>query len=443
MLTNILYFISILFQVSAISYMLIKFYEINTSRNSNKKQIIFVFVSLFIYYIISLKIEFPYKTILFILFLLLCFTINYKINISKAVLLSSLLMIIYSIIEIFCVFIFSIILSIPSGVLTNNILASNKAIKSIVIIFYSIILVIFTLLTCKIYTFRKNNINNFFYNISSKQLKLFTFIVITCIFPQILLFMINRYEYPLYLLIINCIQIVVFSIILLKYINQTIEQEKTKNELILSELHNKTMIGMIDGVRIMKHDYNNIIQALSGYVATKQYDKLEQHINSVMKECNAINTLSAITTEVFNEPAIYGVVGSKYFIATEKDIDFKIEITTDISKINFPMPKLSRILGILLDNAIEATSKFDNKYICLQMNYDNRKNADIIKVINTYDTNNKIDFEKIYSKGFSTKKVKSGIGLWEVKKIIDKSKNAQIFPSIDKDKFIQTIIVEK
>ena len=437
MLTHILYFISVLLQIISITYMLITLATINTPKKVSIKQFFIALALIVVYYLISNRLQFPYNTMIFILFTLICFTFVFKLNISKSILLSTLLIIIYSLIELFCVYLILIVINKPFEITVQNIL-----IKSIMNIIYSIILILFTFITYKLYIAKQNKIKDFFDSINLKQLKLFIIIVIVCIFPQILLFMINKYKYPASLLIINCIQIIIFSIILLKYINQTIEQEKTKNELMLSELHNKTMIGMIDGVRILKHDYNNIIQALSGYVATKQYDKLEQHINSVMQECNAINTLSAITTEVFNDPAIYGVVGSKYFIATENDIDFKTEITTDISKINFSMPKLSRILGILLDNAIEATSKVNNKYICLQMSYDSRKNADIIKVINTYDTENKIDFDKIYAKGFSTKKVKSGIGLWEVKRIIDKSTNAQIYPSIEKDKFIQTIIIE-
>lgn len=81
------------------------------------------------------------------------------------------------------------------------------------------------------------------------------------------------------------------------------------------------------------------------------------------------------------------------------------------------MPELSRILGILLDNAMEATEKAKQKYIRFEAKYDKRKNADVIKVINTYDTSINIDLDKIYEKGVSSKKVKSGIGLWEVKNL--------------------------
>ena len=116
---------------------------------------------------------------------------------------------------------------------------------------------------------------------------------------------------------------------------------------------------------------------------------------------------------------------------------------TNIKEINFPMPELSRILGILLDNAKEATLNAPNPYVRLEMRFDKRKCADIIRVINTYDTNISINLNEIYKKGVSSKKVKSGIGLWEVKKIVSKIPHAQIFPDIEKDKFVQTLIIEK
>ena len=185
------------------------------------------------------------------------------------------------------------------------------------------------------------------------------------------------------------------------------------------------------------------MQALNGYVSTKQYDKLQEHINKVLDECNIVNNLSVIDQKVFNDPAIYGIVGAKYFIAMEADIKFELDIVTNIKEISFPMPELSRILGIILDNAIEATSKTDNKYMKLEMKYDARKDADIIKVYNTYNTNIDINLKDIYKKGVSSKKIKSGIGLWEVKKLIDKSKNSQIYASLEHGMFVQNIIIEK
>lgn len=281
-------------------------------------------------------------------------------------------------------------------------------------------------------------------SINKKTLISIIAILTLCILPQFIIYVLNQYNYPAYFLILNSLQMIIVCIVIFTSFKNSMEKEKAENDLLAANLHNKTMTGMVDGVKKLKHDYNNIMQALNGYVSTKQYDKLQEHINSVIGECNEINTLSVISPKIFNDPAIYGIVGAKYFMAIEKDIKFELDITTNVANINFSMPDLSRILGILLDNAIEATSKLDNnKYIKLEMRFDSKKCADVIRVYNTYDTSIQINTADIFKKGYSSKKVKSGIGLWEVQKLVKKSNNSQIFACVEKEKFIQNIIIEK
>ena len=263
------------------------------------------------------------------------------------------------------------------------------------------------------------------------------------ILPQIMLFTFNSYSYPLPLLMITCIQTILVSILIFYYFKSIINKEKVETELVTTELHNKTLIGIVDGVRTLKHDYGNIIQALNGYVVTKQYERLHEYVDSLMKEFNTVNNISSIDPKIFNEPAIYGVVGAKYFYAIDHNISFEIDVTSDIKSINFSKPELSRILGILLDNAIEATQKVEDKYIRLEIHFNDKKFADVIKIYNTYDTSLDINLTEIYQKGVSSKKQKSGIGLWEVKKLVARNGHSQIFANIEKDKFVQNLIIEK
>lgn len=280
-------------------------------------------------------------------------------------------------------------------------------------------------------------------SITSNQIFSLILLIGICLLPKILIRGFNYYDYPTSFLVLSAIETIVMGIAIFIFFKRTVERDKAQSELLLSEMHNKTMVGMVDGVRTLKHDYNNIMQALSGYVSTKQYDKLEEHIKKVLQECNVVNNFSVITPELFNEPAIYGIMGAKYFLAVDKDITVDLDVTCDFTKICFSMPELSRILGILLDNAMEATEKAKQKYIRFEAKYDKRKNADVIKVINTYDTSINIDLDKIYEKGVSSKKVKSGIGLWEVKKLVKKNKSSQIFATIEGGKFVQNLIIER
>jgi two-component system sensor histidine kinase AgrC len=439
MLDVFLYVVTILLQVVMTWYFFITISEaiVNEKYSMSKKAIIFAAIIPVVIITFYLKKFFPINTLIAVFAYIFYGIYILKIKLSGAIITSISLPILTAILEVICVYIFMIIFNI-----TSQQILESKVYYAALIITHSFLIILFAYLL-KMLIYKKTAIKNFFTDISTKEIKSFLIIMMFCVLPQIFMFAFNKYDYSLSFLIINSIQMIVISIFTVIFVRRFSENEKIQRELTLSELHNKTMVNMVDGIRILKHDYNNIMQALNGYVSTKQYDKLQEHLSKVISECNDINTLSVITPDIFNEPAVYGIVGAKYFIAMDKNIKFDFDITSNISSINFPMPDLSRILGILLDNAIEATSKVNNKYIKLEMRYDLRKAADIIKITNTYDKSINMNLEDIYKKGFSTKAVKSGLGLWEVQKLINRSGNSQIYPAIENGKFIQTIIIEK
>lgn len=367
-------------------------------------------------------------------------SIKYILNIdwlkSITIIVSNIITLIIT--ELISAFTCMSIFKIDSNILLTNWVYTTIALVIQYTLFFAVIKI------ANMISKNKNEFKDMLSSINKKTVITVLSILALCIFPQFIIYVINKYNYPTYFLILNSIQMIIVCIVIFSSFKNSMEKEKAKSDLMTITLHNKTMTGMVDGVRKLKHDYNNIMQALNGYMSTKQYDKLQAHINSVIGECSDINNLSVINPKIFNDPAIYGIVGAKYFTAIEKDIKFELDISTNIANINFSMPDLSRILGIILDNAMEATTKLEKgRYIKLEMRFDNKKCADIIRVYNTYDTSININTKDVFKKGYSSKEVKSGIGLWEVKKLIDKSGNSQIYASIEKNQFIQNIIIEK
>ena len=170
---------------------------------------------------------------------------------------------------------------------------------------------------------------------------------------------------------------------------------------------------------------------------------LEKHLKKLYSETSKIATTEIVNPDVINQPAVYGIIGSKYNTAVDKNIKFDVDVETNIKEINFDFTDLSRILGILLDNAIEATEQADTKEMSISFSYNKKKQADMIEIKNHIKSNSKIDLNKIFDKGESSKKVKSGLGLCEVKNIISKKNNSQIYANLEDNTFSQTIIIEK
>lgn len=423
-----------------IQNMFASYYFISLSDCKKNSKLKFIFVLIFtliitnITDIINIK---QYSTLLNTIILSTSFILLIKFVIKTSLLKSILIVISYyilvSIAELISFYTLNSLLNLSLESILN---VPTNFILLIILqhIIALILVIIFNIFITKKYKITKLNLKN---------LKLLLFMIIGYIIPQIIVFSIANYTFPLSIMIINVSQIILVSILIFSYFKRTVKEEQIELELATAEMHNKTLIEIVDSVRTLKHDYGNIVQALNGYVITKQYEQLDEYVNSLLKEFNSVNNVSSIDPKIFNEPAIYGVVGAKYFFATENDITFELEVTSDIKNINFSKPELSRIFGILLDNAIEATQKAKEKYIKLEINFNEKKYADVIRVINSYDTSIKIDLENIYEKGVSSKKVKSGIGLWEVKKLVKKNNHSQIYATIENNKFIQNLIIEK
>ena len=150
------------------------------------------------------------------------------------------------------------------------------------------------------------------------------------------------------------------------------------------------------------------------------------------------NNLNLLNPETINNPSIYSLLTNKYYIASEKGITMTFNIFTDLSKINCGIYELTRILGILLDNAIEAAEETSEKIIEIDFRTDSKKQLFIIE---NSCINNNISTIKIFEKGYSTKENNSGIGLWKVHKILSKNTNLDLFTTIHDNKFRQQLEV--
>ena len=139
-----------------------------------------------------------------------------------------------------------------------------------------------------------------------------------------------------------------------------------------------------------------------------------------------------------NNDGIYNLLTKKYYEADSKDIKVNITFLLDLSKLNMKIYEFARILGILLDNAIEASSECKEKLINLTFREDSRNSRQLIIVENTYK-NKDVDTEKIFEKGVSGKEEHSGLGLWEVRKIVKKNKNINLFTTKNEKFFIQQL----
>lgn len=210
-----------------------------------------------------------------------------------------------------------------------------------------------------------------------------------------------------------------------------------RNLLKLQEV-NKNLAEINDKVRCFKHDFNNILQAIDGYIVLDDMDSLQIYFNSLVKEYNYVNVVDFLNNRVKENPAISSVLLNKFRIAEKNNIKMNIEISIDLAKFKEKSYTISRMLGILLDNALEACIEAEEKIVNVQFLKDDMKNRALIKIENTY-TNKEIDINKIFEKEYTTKDGNSGLGLWKIKDILKQDTNFDLFTTKDDYMFKQQL----
>lgn len=212
----------------------------------------------------------------------------------------------------------------------------------------------------------------------------------------------------------------------------------TTRKLQSAEEYNNTLRILHDNVRGFKHDFDNIVTTIGGFIRTNDMEGLKQYYLQLEDDCQRVNNLYILNPEVVNNDGIYNLLTKKYYEADAKDIKVNITFLLDLSKLNMKIYEFARILGILLDNAIEASSECEEKLINLTFREDSKNSRQLIIIENTYK-NKDVDTEKIFEKGVSGKEEHSGLGLWEVRKIVKKNKNTNLFTTKNEKFFVQQL----
>lgn len=233
---------------------------------------------------------------------------------------------------------------------------------------------------------------------------------------------------PIIISILNFILLVSFLVLSIYSFTRMIKLANTRRDLESAEEYNKSLEILYDKVKGFKHDFDNIISTLDGYIENDDMTGLKEYFYEVKKDCKITNNLSIINPRIINNPGIYSLLNNKYFKATNLGINFEFEYFLDLNKVDVNLYQLSRMLGVLLDNAIEEAEKCKEKIVKVSFIRENRNNRAVITIQNTYSNKN-VDIDKIFNKGESGKENHSGIGLWEVKKYVKKSKNLDLFTS--------------
>ncbi|PTK87155.1 ATP-binding protein [Staphylococcus haemolyticus] len=192
-------------------------------------------------------------------------------------------------------------------------------------------------------------------------------------------------------------------------------------------------------MRKFRHDYVNILTTMSEYIREDDMPGLRQYFNEnivPMKDNLQMKSIKINGTENLKVRAIKGLVTTKILQAQEKNIPISIEVPELVEHIEMNTIDLSRIIGIITDNAIEASETHEDALI--RIAFINTDSSVMFIVMNKC----KEDMPRIhelFQERFSTKGENRGLGLSTLKEITDSTENVLLDTTIENGYFIQKV----
>ncbi len=172
-------------------------------------------------------------------------------------------------------------------------------------------------------------------------------------------------------------------------------------------------------MRKFKHDYMNILITMSGFMEENDLQGLKEYygekiipISHAFTESDTkLGTLSNI-----KDTALKSLLSSKFIYSMETGIKAEIELTEPITNLYMDSLDLSRIIGIFLDNAIEATGETDEKELHFCMFY---KEDNLYIIIKNTALPPDYSLYELREQGISTKGENRGVGLYNVSMVLN------------------------
>lgn len=195
-----------------------------------------------------------------------------------------------------------------------------------------------------------------------------------------------------------------------------------KNKLIFLEISNfqtkeyaSSLVQISHSLRGIRHDMNNILHVYGGYIALKDYDGLREYHESVVDSTTKVNEAHELILSLIHRKAVYSLLDVKLQRAQSDSIALTAERLDLLSCVKMSDFDLCRILGNLLDNAIDAAAKTEDKIVTVKCikHGEGSVRLEIVNSVCTVALTELTEPEKSVHKGLGLSIVKSILAEYE------------------------------
>lgn len=200
---------------------------------------------------------------------------------------------------------------------------------------------------------------------------------------------------------------------------------------------------LYQNIRGFKHDYVNILTTMHFYIENEDWEALKTYYETeILPTSNSFQDSTQVLGQLSNLqiPELKSLFYNKFVKALELGINVQLEIRKPIDSISVKNVDIARVIGIYLDNAIEALNEPD-----LEAGQRNltvaiiREEDGVSFIIQNNCKEFTLNLHKLGSLSYSTKGEHRGMGLHLAAQTLHRYKNIQKDTTYENHVFTQTL----
>ena len=222
-------------------------------------------------------------------------------------------------------------------------------------------------------------------------------------------------------------------------VEKEISLEQKKFEQKHLQTYTDEIVGLYNEIRGFRHDYAGMLVSLQMAIDSGDLQEIDRIYKEVLVKANQKLRSDKYTYFDLNnieDSALRSLIAQSIVYARNNGVDFTLEVKDIIRKLSIDLLDLVRILSVLLNNAVEgaAESYFKQMEVAvIKMDFET-----VIVIQNSCKITMNPS-EDVFALGFSTKGRNRGIGLNNVKEILDKYENIILETEMEDNRFRQII----
>ena len=216
-----------------------------------------------------------------------------------------------------------------------------------------------------------------------------------------------------------------------------LKQKKFEQEHL--QTYTDEIVGLYNEIRGFRHDYAGMLVSMQMAIDSSDLQEIDRVYNEVLVKANQKLRSDKYTYFDLNnieDSALRSLIAQSIVYARNNDVEFTLEVKDIITRLSIDLLDLVRIMSVLLNNAVEGAAESYSKQMEVAVI---KMDLETVIVIQNSCKYTMTPSEDLFELGFSTKGRNRGIGLNNVKEILDKYENIILETEMEDSKFRQIV----